>query len=136
MKQSGSAPRSRGDARRRGIPAAAALALCAGLLAACGSSSPTAPSASPAAQTACLHVSGALSDGPDPDADPVGYAEAQILPLHQIHTSDKAIGSAISRLASAYAQFYDDNGTKAGKSSVKAAAKTINELCPGVGAGI
>jgi hypothetical protein len=136
MKQSGSVPRFRYGALRRATPAAAALALCAGLLAACGSSSPASHTSSPAAQSTCLQLSGILSNGPDPDADPVGYAEAQILPLHQIHTSDKAIGSAIDRLASAYQQFYSDNGTKAAKTGVKAAAKTINNLCPDAGAGI
>ena len=29
----------------------------------------------------------AQRDGPDPDADPVGYAQAQILPLEQLHVS-------------------------------------------------
>ena len=41
-----------------------------------------------------------LSDGPDPDSDPVGYAEAQILPLGQIHTSDAQLRTAIGKLAS------------------------------------
>ncbi len=34
----------------------------------------------------CKQVEAVLSDGPDPEADPVGYAQAQILPLREIHT--------------------------------------------------
>ena len=97
MKQSGSVPRY--GALRGATPTAAALALCAGSLAACGSSPAAGHTSRPAAQTACLQLSEILSNGPDPDADPVGYAEAQTLPLHQIHTSFKTIGSAIDRNA-------------------------------------
>jgi hypothetical protein len=112
-----------------------ALALCAGLLAACGSSSNA--SSSPAAKSACQQVGAALSDGPDPDSDPVGYALAQVRPLKAITvSSDSTLQHAIDRLSAAYQTFYNDNGTKAAKSSVNAASKTINSLCPGAGAGI
>jgi hypothetical protein len=112
------------------------LALSAGLLEACGSS-PSHPAASPAAKSACQQVSAALSDGPDPDADPVGYALAQVRPLGAIKvSSDATLQRAIDRLAAAYQTFSDDNGTKAAKQSVKTASKTVNDLCPGAGAGI
>ena len=39
-----------------------------------------------------------LSNGPDPDADPVGYAQAQILPLREIDTSDANLHQAIDAL--------------------------------------
>src|ERR1700728_2213452 len=63
---------------------ARALALCsmvagAALLSACGSSG--SPPDAAAAKSACQQVSAVLSDGPDPSADPVGYAEAQVVPL-------------------------------------------------------
>src|SRR5262249_16271713 len=60
--------------------AAAAIAMLAlaTMVSACGSGThPTATAAAaPVAESACQQVGDALSDGPDPDADPVGYAEA------------------------------------------------------------
>ncbi len=104
-----------------------ALAVCAALLASCG----TSQSASPIKGT-CQEVSAVLSDGPDPGADPVGYAFAQILPLRQITTSDTPLQAAIDSLAAAYQKFYDDNGTgEAAKHAVNQASDKINALCPG-----
>ena len=103
---------------------------------ACGSGGHTAPSGPPAAaQAACRQVSAVLSDGPDPDADPVGYAEAQVLPLRQIHTSDQILSRAISTLAGAYSSYYTaDGASSAAKAALTAAANRINWLCPGAGA--
>ena len=50
------------------------------VLCSCGSS---VHSVAAATQDTCQRVSAVLSNGPDPDADPVGYAEAQVLPLRQ-----------------------------------------------------
>jgi hypothetical protein len=86
---------------------------------------------SPAVQAACKQVSAVLSDGPDPDADPVGYAEAQILPLHQIKTSDKALKSAIDNLATTYQHFYKVDGKGAVKKAVTKASAKVNAICPG-----
>jgi len=72
-----------------------------------------------------------LSDGPDPGADPVGYAEAQVLPLRDIHTSDKALGTAIGDLASAYEQLFTTNGATAAKHAVSEASDKVNAICPG-----
>ena len=73
-----------------------------------------------------------LSDGPDPDADPVGYAEAQILPLGQIHTTDAPLRTAIGRLAGAYKAFFASNGTSgSAKLAVASASKQVNAICPG-----
>ena len=74
------------------------LVLCAGLLAACGSSQ----SPHSALPSTCQQVGAVLSDGPDSGVDPIGYAQAQVLPLHQVHTSDTSLRSAIDNLASAY----------------------------------
>jgi hypothetical protein len=106
-----------------------AMTLCAGLLSACGSSGP--PLASSAVKSTCEQVSAALSDGPDPDADPVGYAQAQILPLRQIHTSDTNLQGAVNDLASAYEQFSVTNGTKETKRAVTRASDKIDAICPG-----
>lgn len=100
------------------------------VVAGCGSSS--SPQASATAGV-CSEVAAVLSDGPDPGADPVGYAEAQILPLRRIHTSDHPLGQAIDRLASAYAAFYRADGRGAGvKRAVVAAERVVDAECPGV----
>ena len=118
--------------------AAAAIAMLAltTMVSACGSSGhSTAPAAAaPVAQSACAQVGDALSDGPDPDADPVGYAEAQIQPLRQIHTTSPKLAQAITTLAGAYSGFYTANGTGPAKSALNTAIKRINSLCPDAGA--
>jgi hypothetical protein len=107
------------------------------LLGACTSQTPAAkptpkPVSAAAVHAACSQVSAVLSDGPDPDADPVGYAEAQILPLGQIRTSDTQLRAAIGRLASAYRTFFDSNGSSsAAKLAVATASKRIDSFCPG-----
>jgi hypothetical protein len=133
-------PRDSAVAGIRGLAvlALALLGLCA-LLGACTSTAPAAPPASAprqasatAVRATCSQVSAVLSDGPDPDADPVGYAEAQILPLSQIRTSDAQLRAAIGKLASAYRAFFDSNGSSAtAKLAVTAATKRINSFCPG-----
>jgi hypothetical protein len=120
--------------RIRGLAVAAlTVAGLAGLLAACSSSQAAAPQPAPSAVHAtCDQVSAVLSDGPDPGEDPVGYAEAQILPLAQIRTSDRELGSAISRLARAYRAFFDSKGASAAaKVAVADASKQVNAICPG-----
>jgi hypothetical protein len=113
------------------------LALVASLaaalfLAACGSGSGQAPSAASAAPAACTQISATLSDGPDPGADPVGYAEAQIKPLRAIKTPDPALGAAIGDLASAYASVFAADGKSATATrAVAAASKKVNAICPG-----
>jgi hypothetical protein len=108
------------------------------LLGACSSAASSSGSAAAgtasttAVHTTCTQVSAVLSDGPDPDSDPVGYAEAQILPLGQIHTSDAQLRAAIGKLASAYQAFFDSNGTSSSaKLAVATASKRINSFCPG-----
>jgi hypothetical protein len=108
------------------------LLLATTLLAACGSSSkPTVSSAQVKKQT-CKHLEAVLSDGPEPEADPVGYAQAQILPLRQIHATDVKLAGAIMALASAYQEFSSSNGSKHAKEAVSAATSTLETLCPGI----
>jgi hypothetical protein len=132
----GTAPGARIAGRCRGWRAAALgtalVALALPMLTACGSSSgrPSAQGATPSA--ACTAVAAALSDGPDPGDDPVGYAEAQIGPLRAIQTSDQALRAAIRNLAAAYAQVFASNGTSSAASkAVAAAAVRVNTICPG-----
>ncbi|HUC22288.1 MAG TPA: hypothetical protein VMA73_06240 [Streptosporangiaceae bacterium] len=108
------------------------LTLTAALfLAACSTGSGRA-SAAATASPACTQISAALSDGPDPGADPVGYAEAQIKPLRAIRTGDAALRAAVSHLASDYAAVYDSDGkSSAATKAVKAASREVNSICPG-----
>jgi hypothetical protein len=118
--------------RRLTVLVSAALGLAA-LLGACTSQAPaTHPVSAAAVRATCTKVGAVLSDGPDPDADPVGYAEAQILPLGQIRTADAQLRAAISKLAGAYRAFFASNGSSsAAKVAVAAASKRINSFCPG-----
>ncbi|MGH3191834.1 MAG: hypothetical protein ACRDOL_32245 [Streptosporangiaceae bacterium] len=118
------------DIRAPGIRTLGAIAagLMAVVLCSCGSS---VHSVAAATQDTCQRVSAVLGDGPDPDADPVGYAEAQVLPLRQISTSDQALRNAIGQLADAYRQIYDSNGTSSkAKESVTVASKKVDSICP------
>jgi hypothetical protein len=88
-----------------------------------------------AAMATCNVVSAVLADGPDPDADPIGYAQAQILPLRQIHTADATLSKAITGLAGAYSGYSATNGaSKTVTATLNAAINRINALCPGAGA--
>ena len=114
----------------------ATLVLVVLLVCACSSSASSAAkgTASNAAATenTCQQVSAALSDGPDPDADPVGYAEAQVLPLRRINAPDQALRSVIGQLANAYQQFFASNGKSSNaKEAVAVASEKLNSLCPG-----
>jgi hypothetical protein len=113
-------------------------ALAATALAACGSSS--APDASStvlngtAMQQTCTAIGDVLSDGPDPDADPVGYAEAQVLPLRQLTITDPQLHRAVLHLAAAYQAFSTatgDAGTAAAL-QVSTSEAAVNTICPGV----
>ena len=111
---------------------------------ACSAGTSRAPAASsPAhgrqavAESACQQVSAVLTDGPDPGADPVGYAQAQILPLRQVHTSDPKVQQAINGLASAYSGYSATDGkNKAATAVANAAVAAINKVCPDAGASL
>jgi hypothetical protein len=105
-----------------GVLAAASLALSAG-----GSSAP-----SSSTHSTCVKVAAVLSDGPDQGADPVGYAEAQIVPLRQVHTSNTTLKGAIDTLSGAYQQYYTTNGASSAKRALKNASAALNRICPGV----
>jgi hypothetical protein len=120
----------------RGRTPAAALVLAFTLVtilaAGCSSGGGSAASAAAATKKACGQVAAVLSDGPDPDADPAGYAEAQILPLRQIRAPGHDLTSAISALDAAYRQVFASNGkNSAATAAVAAASKKVNAICPG-----
>jgi len=112
--------------------AAAFLALA---LAACGSASSQSSSTvslGTAVQQDCTSVADVLSDGPDPGADPIGYAEAQVLPLRQLTISDATLRSAVQSLASAYQKY--SSSTKSTRAAdavvVTKAENEVNKICP------
>jgi hypothetical protein len=111
---------------------AVALLVSAGLLSACGAAQPHARPG--ALKYTCEQVSAVLSDGPDPGADPVGYAEAQILPLRQVHTADSRLRAALAELSSAYRQFTETRGDRSAKRAVSGASRSVDAICPGAAA--
>ena len=120
--------------RRIALRGAVAL-VAAGLLGAACSSSPakgaSTGSTSEAITRTCQRIADVLSDGPDPDADPVGYALAQVRPLRQITTTDRPLRTAIAALASAYETVYTTNDAKGTEAAVNRAGKKIDAICPG-----
>jgi hypothetical protein len=110
-----------------GLALVPALALA---LAACGGSAGN-PAAA-ATKQSCQQIGAALADGPDPDADPAGYAEAQILPLRQVRIADSSLKAAVGQLDSAYQRLYSSGGkSSAAVQAVAAASKKVNAICPG-----
>jgi len=97
---------------------------------ACGSSSSSLSLFGSKGRQTCTSVGDVLSDGPDPGADPVGYAEAQVLPLRQLKITASKLHDAVERLASAYQTYSSSNG-HAGSAQVAKAEKVLNAICPG-----
>jgi hypothetical protein len=123
-------------ARHRAGPAVALSLLTPVLivLAGCGSSSSgavTAASVPPPTESVCTQVKGVLGNGPDPDADPIGYAEAQIAPLAAIHASTPTLQLAISSLDRAFKEEFTDKASPASKAAVRKAKRALNTVCPG-----
>ena len=81
----------------------------------------------------CQQIGGLLADGPDSDADPVGAALSQILPLQGIRGSDTSVIHNFSKPVSADQAFYHSNGTdKTAATAIKKAEASLNKACPGV----
>jgi hypothetical protein len=125
----------------RRVRGAAPVLLFVLLAAACSSSAHSSVSASSGTsastatamvQATCQLIGAVLSDGPDPDADPVGYAQAQVLPLRHISVAGAPLRTAVGQLADAYQRFYTSNGKNAdAKEAVAVATKKLNSICPG-----
>ena len=122
-----------GGLRRRAAPLAAVLAALP-VLAACRSSTPASgQTATKAPAQVCQQLLAVLSDGPDPSADPVGYALTQEQPLGQIHTSDHSLAETISSLISADRALVHSNGSDhMATTSIRADDADLNKACPGV----
>jgi hypothetical protein len=119
-------------------PRWASIALAAGLatlaLALGGSPSASAHAARFKApiNAPCQRLTAVLSNGPDQDADPVGYAQAQVLQLRKLKVSNAKLEHAVRALASAYAAYSKaDGNSKPVKADVKKAVKAVNAICPG-----
>jgi len=110
----------------------ATTGLAAFALTGCGGNSPANASATSATQRACTNVTNVLANGPDPDADSVGYAEAQVLPLSQLSISKGSLHKAVARLDMAYREFSSNNGADSATYAVRvsAAEKALNKICP------
>ena len=111
------------------------MAFLALAVAACGSaSSQTSSTVSlgSAVQQDCTSVADVLSDGPDPGSDPVGYAQAQVLPLRQLTISDVTLHRAVLTLASAYETFSTSSSSTRATSAagVTKAENEVNKICP------
>jgi hypothetical protein len=111
------------------------VAFLALAVAACGSASSQTSSTvvlGSAVQRDCTSVANVLSDGPDPDADPVGYAQAQVLPLRQLSLSDASLHRAVVTLASAYETFTASSSSTraASAAAVTKAENEVNKICP------
>jgi hypothetical protein len=121
---------------------AGALALLAvpAVLSACstGSGSPSAATsggATPAKASValCQQLNGVFADGPDPGADPVGYALSQILPLQDVHSSNASVMATVSDLVRADQDLVKANGDdKAATAAIKKDDNAIDRACPGV----
>jgi hypothetical protein len=106
-------------------------------VAACGSSSSSSSASNTAVlgsatQQDCTAVSDALANGPDPDADPIGYAQAQVLPLRALTISNVTLHSDVLALAAAYQAFSTSSGagSAAAKAKVSKAENAVNSICP------
>jgi hypothetical protein len=116
---------------RRGALVGLAVS-AATVLTACGSSHDAAPSAvGTPLQQSCAAVAAVLGNGPDVSEDPVGYAEAQILPLRTVATTDGALHRAVLALSAGYAEYFRTNGSSASKAAVRTAAAEVDAICPG-----
>jgi hypothetical protein len=82
----------------------------------------------------CNELNAVLSDGPDPDDDPVGYALSQILPLQQqVHGSDTAVMTTVNQLIAADQALYNSSGAdKSAAATIKKDYTALNKACPGV----
>lgn len=120
--------------RARIVAVMVSLVAATVVLAAC-SSSPAHPTALMGSKTQqeCTAVSDVLSDGPDPDADAVGYAQAQVLPLEQLKISEPKLAAAVKNLAAAYQTYSSTSGTAQDEAAVQTtqAEKALNAICPG-----
>jgi hypothetical protein len=113
--------------------APASVAVAVPLWAGCSSSGGGVAKPAAAPTAVCPKVLAVLSDGPDPDADPVGYALSQILPLGKVQTSDQTVHTDLTTLIAGDRKLVNSNGSDhAAKTAIKKADASLNAVCPGV----
>jgi len=117
----------------RVLALAAGSLLTVGALGGCGSPPNSATVLGSRAHQYCIDVSDVLSDGPDPDTDSVGYAQAQILPLEQLKISEPALRTAVTNLAAAFQAYSSSTGPAQDEAAVQTAKAehAVNAICPG-----
>ena len=119
-----------GKISARALAAILSLIVATGLAATIDTVSATAAVAEHSPARQCTAVADVLANGPTTDVDPVGYAEAQVLPLRQLKLSDPTLRRAVQQLDSAYAAVSAGNGSHKTKATVKAAEARVNAICP------
>jgi hypothetical protein len=120
---------------RRTLAPTLALVLSLAVAAGGFAFSTSARAKTPPIDAPCQEVAAVLSDGPDPGADPVGYAEAQIIQLRKLKLPDAKLEKAVRHLASAYQAYVEADGkSKGARAAVRKAAKAVNTICPAAGA--
>jgi hypothetical protein len=109
------------------------LVSSATILGACGGPLPghAASGISGALTASCQSVAAVLSDGPDPTADPVGYAEAQVRPLRALQLPQANLRDAVAALDSAFERVVSTKGTAASEHALSAASTELDAICPG-----
>jgi hypothetical protein len=117
----------------RNLVLAGSVLVATTAIAACGSSLHGSAVLGTKVEQQCTQVADVLSDGPDPDADTVGYAEAQVLPLKQLTISDPALKTAVANLDAAYQAYISSNGPAQNQTATKTtqAENALNAICPG-----
>ncbi len=114
----------------RAMVATAALVVATGLVSVTGTISASAATTKHGPARQCTAVADVLANGPTAHVDPVGYAEAQVLPLRQLKLSDPTLRRAVRQLDSAYAAVNASNGSHKAKTAAKAAAARVDAICP------
>jgi hypothetical protein len=77
-------------------------------------------------------VSAVLADGPNPQDDPTGYAQAQMGPLLVIRAPGKAPHSALQDLCVAYVSYFTVNADPSAKLLLRRTDEQSSDVCPGV----
>ena len=119
-----------GKVSARALAAILSLMVATGLAATIDTVSATAATTKHGPARQCTAVADVLADGPTLTADPVGYAEAQVLPLRQLKLSDPTLRRAVQQLDSAYTAFSAGNGSHKAKAAMKTAEARVNAICP------
>jgi hypothetical protein len=90
------------------------------------------PNADGTSSSTCHKVAATLAEGPNPVANPLGYAKAQVRPLEGIATSNAGLRDAIEQLSAAYERYFSHGGARFAQREVRDATMSLHQYCPGV----